>query len=409
MQSPPVLNSVTTVTCPPLLCDYVIGTSNSSSQDDILAESSRVSFQDVLESMVDYRVSVAAWRYCPPVILTLGTVGNVMTLWVLGEPPGRTSSMPLYFTALALSDLTLLYTGLLRNWVKYAFHLDLRDTHPAVCKVHIFLVYVTGVTSAWFLIMMTTQRALSVLWPHKTRPLRSRRTAFVAIGVIVMLSCLLNAHNLYGYDLRYYPDYGRFYCDYLNPDYERFARGPWPWVDMALSSLLPFCLLLAGNSLLMWKVTSSVGDVKKLTSTGQGSREAVSQRRRMSTSLNLTLVILSATFFLLTSPVCLYLILDHYFRFDLMGDGSARHVAATHLGWALTNLLWYTNSAVNFYLYCLTGSRFRAQVWQCLCCVRWSAGEMKKGVGVVRATSVAIAQQPRHSPLSEGSESAFHM
>ncbi|KAL8590287.1 hypothetical protein ACOMHN_006403 [Nucella lapillus] len=358
------------------------------------------SFQDVLESLADYKASVAAWRYCPPFILVLGTLGNLMILWVLGVKSGASSySMPIYFRALAVSDLVLLYTGLLRNWVKYLAHLDVRDMHSAVCKIHIFLVYVTSMTSAWFLVMMTTQRAISVVWPHKLRQLHSRKTASISVAVIVVIICLFNAHQLYGYEVRYYPDYGQYYCDYLDPDYEHFARGPWPWVDMCLASLLPFAFLLTSNSLLMWKVTSSIRDVRKLTNTGHKSQEVASHRQKQSTSLNVTLIFLSAMFFLLTSPVCVFLILDHYFHFDLVSTGDPGHVAASTLGWGVTNLLLYTNSAINFYLYFLTGSRFRAQVWQCLLRVVLSR----------RSKTRCVGQTQRRSDLRMTSDASSHM
>ncbi|XP_076471208.1 B1 bradykinin receptor-like [Babylonia areolata] len=345
------------------------------------------SFQEVLESCVDYRLSVAAWRICPPCILLLGTAGNLMTLWVFSGPSSSSSSsssssMSMYFKALAVSDLVLLYTGLLRHWVKYLFLLDVRDTHSAICRLHSFLVYVSGVTSAWFLVLMTSQRALCVVWPHRTRQLQGRRAAGLAMAVTVVASAALNAHILYGYTLRYYPNHGRYYCDYLHSDYEDFIRGVWPWVDLTAASLLPFGFLLVSNSLLMWKVATSVRDVKQLTSSGrnsQGKEEAaVSNRRKTSTSLTLTLVFLSAMFVLLTSPICVFLVLDYYydyFRFTVTGEEDAQHVAATELGWALTNLLWYANSALNFYLYCLSGARFRAMVWQRLSsCGGWRAG-----------------------------------
>ena len=38
-------------------------------------------------------------------------------------------------------------------------------------------------------------------------------------------------------------------------------------------------------------------------------------------------------------------------------------MAEMGLAWALTNLLQYTNNSVNFLLYCLSGSRFREELW----------------------------------------------
>ena len=319
-----------------------------------------------LEALADYRASLSVWRYCPLFLLPMGTVGNVLTLWVLTVSPlGGSGTFSVYFRALAASDLCLLYTGLLRNWISYFFAFDIRNTHSAVCRVHIWLVYVSAMTSSWFLVAMTSQRALSVVWPHRMGLMCSRRTAWLVVAAIVVFFCFLNAHNLYGYDLRFSEDYDQLYCDYLNPDYESFARAVWPWIDMAFTSLLPFALLIASNVLLMKKVASSIRIVRQLTTNGN-AQDAVFKRKKISTSLNLTLIFLSSMFFLLTSPICVYLVWEYYFQHEL--ENNSRLQAAHYLAWAVTNNLWYANSAINFYLYCLSGSKFREQVWRCLRC-----------------------------------------
>ena len=88
-----------------------------------------------MESTPEYRASVAVWQYCPPVLFAFGTFGNVMTVVILRRMRIKRSAMPVYLTALALSDTCLLYTGLLRRWVLHVFLLDFRTVHPAACKV----------------------------------------------------------------------------------------------------------------------------------------------------------------------------------------------------------------------------------------------------------------------------------
>ena len=133
------------------------------------------------ESMAPYQVAVTLWKVCPPVILLLGTFGNCMTLVILRTMPrgGSSGSMSLFFAALAVSDLALLYTGLLRQWLYHTVTLDLRVVHDVICKVHVFLVYLSTMTSAWFLVAMTMQRVVSVLLPHRVGLLSTRRKAQV--------------------------------------------------------------------------------------------------------------------------------------------------------------------------------------------------------------------------------------
>ena len=133
------------------------------------------------ESLAPYQVAVTLWQVSPPVILLLGTFGNCMTLVILRTMPrgGSSGSMSLFFAALAVSDLALLYTGLLRQWLYRTFMLDVRELHDVICKIHVFVVYLSRMTSAWFLVAMTMQRVVSVMLPHRVGLLSTRRKAQV--------------------------------------------------------------------------------------------------------------------------------------------------------------------------------------------------------------------------------------
>ena len=145
--------------------------------EDTVPDSSAVA----MESLPQYQAALTLWKVCPPVILLLGTFGNCMTLVILHTMPrgGSSGSMSLFFAALAVSDLALLYTGLLHEWVNRTVTLDLRALHDVICKVHVFLVYLSTMTSVWFLVAMTIQRVVSVLLPHRVGLLSTRRKAQV--------------------------------------------------------------------------------------------------------------------------------------------------------------------------------------------------------------------------------------
>ena len=134
-----------------------------------------------LESTAPYRAAETLWKVCPPVILLLGTFGNSMILAILRIMPqgAARGAMSLFFAALAVSDLVLLYTGLLRQWLIYTMTLELRNLHDVMCKLHLFAVYLSAMTSAWFLVAMTWQRVVSVMWPHRIGLLSTRRRAQV--------------------------------------------------------------------------------------------------------------------------------------------------------------------------------------------------------------------------------------
>ncbi|XP_025104590.1 uncharacterized protein LOC112570386 [Pomacea canaliculata] len=84
--------------------------------DDTLCCSSEK--QSIIEWFLNFDPQVVMWQFIPPVIIVLGTFGNVMTIVIMRRMSEGQSShtMSLYFTALAVSDLVLLYSGLIKNW-----------------------------------------------------------------------------------------------------------------------------------------------------------------------------------------------------------------------------------------------------------------------------------------------------
>ncbi|KAL8608676.1 hypothetical protein ACOMHN_002905 [Nucella lapillus] len=275
----------------------------------------------------------------------------------------KRSAMPIYLTTLALSDTSLLYTGLLRYWLLNVFDLDIRASHTAVCKVHTWLVYSLTMVSAWILTFMTVERTLSVWKPHRVSVLCTRPKAAVIVVCIVSSSLAVNSHLVYGLEV---VDAGNrtYGCIVPDPHYLHFFNTVWAWVDLTLASLIPFTALLVGNSLILCKIYSSVRSARYLGSVcGNGG---MTQRKKTMSSMTVTLVALSVIFFMTTSPICVYNVMEHYIYREnqdaVHGPGEMR------LAWAIVNILLYTNNTLNFYLYCLSGTNFRKELRKCLCC-----------------------------------------
>ena len=116
---------------------------------------------------------VAVWllKICPPIILLFGKFGNVMIIVIHSRQGAVMSALSVYFIALAVSDLTLLYVNVFISWVYYFFKINLGILHGVVCKLYIWITYVAGILSAWILVAMTVQRAICVIWPHRANVL----------------------------------------------------------------------------------------------------------------------------------------------------------------------------------------------------------------------------------------------
>ena len=298
------------------------------------------------------------------VIVVGGTFGNIMIMLLMGKQRSA-SAMNVFFVALAASDLTLIWFGGFDLWMEYTTGFPLYNAHNVTCKVSVVITYVSGIVSVWLLVVMTLQRAASVLWPHRVNIMFTLKKAKRYTVGIVSIVFLLNSHFFYGAVLA--PSYNgsQYYtCLYptLAPEYNFFRDFIWTWIDALLFSLLPFAILISSNSVLIWKVSDSVRKARATVASGQSDQ--LSSRTKKVSSLTVTLIVVSVVFFLLTGPMSLYLIIAPLV-IDAEKQSEKESVIIDLIYWLL-NLMWYSNSAVNFYLYCLTGTKFRADAWNIL-------------------------------------------
>lgn len=136
------------------------------------------------------------------IILFSGLFGNVMILLLLGRLRSSESCLDVFFIALAFSDLCLLLTAVLRVFVKAHFLIDIYDTHNVVCKMCTWILSVTGVVSAWSLVVMSVQRAMSVIWPHRVKVLCTRKKSKLMLSALVIVVMLVHAHILHTHEIR---------------------------------------------------------------------------------------------------------------------------------------------------------------------------------------------------------------
>jgi len=81
------------------------------------------------------------FRVISPILILLTTVGNPLSIITLQNPLFRQSSTSFILSALAVVDMGVVYTGLLRHWTEATFGVDFRLMSSAACKIHICLTY----------------------------------------------------------------------------------------------------------------------------------------------------------------------------------------------------------------------------------------------------------------------------
>ena len=326
-------------------------------------------------TLSDFKASQWIWKVVPPVLIVLGSIGNILSIVVLTRKSIRNSITPL-LTFLAFSDILVLYTGLLRQWIYYTFDYDIRHFNEIVCKIHLWLVYTCLDLSAWIIMALTVDRVIATWWPFRARRLCTRTGAIKVVATIVVFLLIVNSHFLYGVANKTHTGNNGTVikeekCVPVYEDYFEFLVNVWMIFDLLKLCLVPFTVILVGNICIVVKLMKSQ---RRLTNMNESSIRHRSSSAAVS-SLTVMMLVLSTMFLITTLPFSVYIIGEHYWG----QTEDTQTVATLELWWAIVNMLMYTNNCVNFLLYCLSGSRFRKEARQ-LFCVCHRKGSNAQGV-----------------------------
>lgn len=329
----------------------------------------------------EYRLARWLASYVSPLILFVGTCGNVLSFVVLRTRAFKGSSVAFTLSALAVVDTSVLYTSLLRQWLLGLtyWQLEIRDVCWAVgCKLHMFLTYFLLHLSSWTLVVVTVERSCCVCLPlfARTHCTRSRvRLSWIVVAVTLFF---LNAHFFwtaeYGVQQPRLTDNHTETICYIGPQYHTFFINVWYWIDFTVLSVCPFILILTGNVLIIVFVVRGARARQSNLQQQQSadSSVGVSAAASVLTSSTAMLIGVSIIFLLTTTPSAIFFLRSN----DMFEDTSLQNSAWLRLLFVLTNLLYYTSNAFNFVLYCLAGTRFRRAFLNALNCVKRKDGKL---------------------------------
>ena len=312
-------------------------------------------------------VYIMIFTYISPFLILIGTVGNILSLFVMRSKYFRKAPSSFILSALACTDTGVLLCGVTRHWViaitDYA--VDIRHMALVSCWTHFFFIYVLWELSSWSLALLTLERMASVRWPFKAKEMFSKKRMIIAWTTVALSLSVINVHWFVTVEYRD----GRCY----DVDASRvFMHHIWPWVDLLLSSLVPLLIIVTCNIIIistLLKARKLRKDQMKVTTDDE------------SASITAMLIGISITFFVATMPACVYLIGYNYWP-----TVTYEQQYAGWTTWGVSLMAYYCSSSTNFIVYCISGAKFRRALVAVLCC-----REMAKPGGTVASkTSMSM-------------------
>ena len=280
--------------------------------------------------------------------------------------------------------------------------MDMRLFSNFGCKLHKFLIYWNGQTTAMVLITMTTERFITISFPHQTKiSITKKKLASLLIMLSFCAACLTShfwwTHSLYN-EIEYFitdtlpnsTTLAVFLSPWVNVtdtensmlpvdlsihvsrtcSYENsgeiaivFMTQYWPWINLAVYSLLPFFIITTINVLLLIRLSISIYERKKKLGQVHNTFQIGSS--------SLLLISAGLLYLFCTGPIAIYHILKYAWRHndDYIFVSSETKAQRELLRSILENMSYLTN-ALNILVYCISGSRFRRELILMLFCTK---------------------------------------
>ena len=313
-------------------------------------------------------------------IVLVGILGNMVCILVVSKKQNRKLSSCMYIGALAIADTVVLVSQggkvILVTSLGKIYALGKLNI---MCKVFGYFLFSAAFCGTMIILALLVERVIAVTRPLKAAVLLSPRRAVIVIMNIVILAFTYNIPIIFSATAM---DHSGVQC--ISVPGLGYASAIYHMSKIVLSGVLPLVAILAMNLTILCAVKSSQRQQKCLSAKQQQSINTISrgisedsdqrsqaistddvnlaiahhQDHKISKTerqLTIMTVVLTLSFLCLTMPKY-----AHQLAFTNIDWQSSPHMHIVFgLSGSITQGLFILNSAINFFLYVMTGSKFR--------------------------------------------------
>ena len=335
-----------------------------------------------------YRIGIAIQRYYLPSIVIIGLIGNGLSLRVMMLPHNRRLSCSLYLTFLAIVDNIFLCSSAYFWCVTDGPYIS-HYFSKWECKISGIIYLTSQCIGEYMVLAMTADRFVATKYPLKARQWSSRPRTKCVIAAVVIFASAINAPHFYTLDAIGVQKF----CQVSNP--ANFFSIVYAYVMIVVGSLGPFTAIVAMNTTIIYTVMTA--NKARLGNTGCGSLHGIKKekdQKLQEKQMTVLLLLVSFALLVLTLPGWLMNLYYAIVPPPTDPDNVATYVIVYHF----CNKLFISNSAINFFLYCLGGSKFRQDVARVCCCCSWDTDvPLSRSVSGSLATVTSTVDSPQES------------
>ncbi|XP_052806333.1 cysteinyl leukotriene receptor 1-like [Mya arenaria] len=301
--------------------------------------------------------------YSPPVLIAIGVTCNVLVICVMRLPYFKHVSTSLYMCTNAVVDNASLLVAFPPHWIHVNFpRLIFRGEHAHfLCKLFNFVGWGTSNLGIVLTAAMTVERAIAVTFPlHASALCTKRRAKYATVALLIFIS-IKDAHFLLKSTMAPL-EFETQLCviDTSDPYVRYYAKTVWPIIQHVFL-FVTFAFIIVSNVMII-KQTHSITSLSTSLRTsyrqnGNGNQLTNPARSNQMKTLTIMLLIDSLSVMVCTLPLTLLHLINPQFSDPEIGN----------MLFSIGFFLVYVNRCGNFFLYCMSGQRFRTALRLLVC------------------------------------------
>ena len=328
---------------------------NISMEDNVIENAS--TFMEEVETYMTYKVASFIDTYWFPVLIPIGLMGNTLSFLVMIKQNNRKMSTCIYMAAISIND-NLMMCSAFHYWLVSAANIHKWNLWE--CKLSAYLHNFSLQSATYQVLAMTLDKYVAIKWPHRAATYSTpRRARLIALGVLVTTLSYNVPHLFLGGLLG-----GQCLAYVVGGTITRV----YSYISFSLNGVIPFSLLIYMNYVIVHAVSKSrrmfrgTTNREKYSDTNQGMDTRQRTMKSAENQLTIMLLLVTLLFSILLIPTYIRFI---YLTF-VKSDTPIKY-ARSMLIFQITYKLYVTNSGVNFFLYCISGRKFRSDLKDILC------------------------------------------
>lgn len=325
------------------------------------------------------------WLIIPLLILLFGTIGNILAFVVLFQRSKNHLSYYSYFCLLTVVDQLILVMGLFRKWV---FHFDIYridNRNQIACASLQCLNSSLSWISTWLLMFLTIYRAFVICFPFSKLNDQFRKNGKYLVLILFILTVIGNSHFFFTVEIVSESSVyngSKTKCKFKQI-HSSFVE-MWTWIDATVYCYFPSLMICISNIFIVSNIIQSrkvrckinykrnehecLITINPSQPFSEESKVTFSQNRvvlkvspfkhRTLIHISTMLLSISCCFIITTAPI----VIIKGVSTVIQSINNIFIYARYELVESLAELLMYLNHGVNFYIYLMTGSKFRKDI-----------------------------------------------